>query len=97
MPRFVVRLEDPDSEEFRETSLLADDKAAAKAWCETREHRSVAFQVPDDELAELEKLRAADAKRKPDEPPQLRGREKARLHTHEQRKPYKVVSVKELG
>jgi hypothetical protein len=95
MPRFNVRLEDPDSEEFRETTLVADDADAARAWCERREHRSVAFQVSEPELKALKKKRAEDAKRKPDEPRKLNGQERARLHTHEQAKPYEVVSVKE--
>lgn len=98
MPRYEVRLEDPNSEEFRSTSLVADDEAAARAWCEERERRMVAFQVSDEELAELHKLRDADAtvaEESPDAEPKLRGSPKARLLTHEQAEPYEVVSVRE--
>jgi len=95
MPRFVVRLEDPDSEEFRETTLVAKDADEAKAWCERREHRAVAFQVAEAELKDLKEKRSKDAKRKADEPRKLNGQGRARLHTHEQAKPYEVVSVNE--
>lgn len=96
MPRFRVRLEAQDSDEFRETDLVADDKDAAKAWCEERERRSVAFRIGDDEAAELAKQRQADTHRPADEAPALLGRDKARLLTHEQTEPYKVASVKAL-
>jgi hypothetical protein len=83
MPLFVVRLEDPDSEHFRETTLEAKDEKAARWYCEGRERRIVDFSLPADEHKDLVKRRDS-----------LGGREKARLLTHEQTAPYEVVSVK---
>jgi hypothetical protein len=84
MPRFTIRLEDPDSDEFRETSGVFDDKDAAQAWCEDRERKLVAFTIDAKRLAKLEA--------KADE---LRGTDKAHLVIHNQTVPYEVVSVTE--
>lgn len=95
MPRYVVRLEDPDSDEFRETTLVRDSEADAVEWCEERERRSVAFQVGPDELKDLKARRKADKASADDAPVLLAGRDKARLLTHEQAKPYVVKSITE--
>lgn len=48
MPRFLVRLEDPDSSHFRETTIngSAVTKEGAREFCEERERRIVAYQFP---------------------------------------------------
>jgi hypothetical protein len=94
MPVYRVRLEAQDSQHYRVTDIQAPDEATAEAWCVLREHKKVAFRLDDDEVAELEAKRAAGED--PDDPtPPIGGRDKGRLLTHEQRLPYKVVSVEE--
>lgn len=51
MPRFKVRLEDPNSDEFRVTVVSAEDADEAKAICEARERRFVEAKYTDEELA----------------------------------------------
>lgn len=88
---FLVRLEDPDSDHFRETSISGPDiqtKDDARAWCEQRERDLVAYQLPEDELKRIEAIDKASGQ-------VLSGADKGRLHGHRQAKPYKVVSVKE--
>jgi hypothetical protein len=125
MAIYRVRLEDPDSDEFRLVAVAANTQAEARAICEAQEQRYVGFtiareetaadrpQVWDDDaeeyvpdpdwspgvvgdpkyLARLEKLDQQDADRAEGEPAQLRGRDKARLCSHRQLKPYKIVKV----
>jgi hypothetical protein len=82
MAIYRVRLEDPDSDEFRLVAVAADSKAEARAICEAQEQRHV--DVTYSEADELEKKEAKG---------ELRGRDKARLYSHRQRKPYKIVKV----
>jgi hypothetical protein len=96
MPTFEVRLEDPDSDEFRITTLTVADEAAARAFCEDSERSMVAFRVDPAEEKQLRAMAERDAKRAADEPAILTGRDKARLHTHRQAKPYAIKSVREV-
>lgn len=77
MPRFEVRLEDPDSGHFRLTTINGPDltKADAQAFCERREYAIAAYQYPGN----------------------LKEAPKAERLAHEQSKPYKVVSVKNVS
>lgn len=50
MPRYRVRLEDPDSDEFRVTVLTAKDKKEARTLCERREQRLVETTYSEQEL-----------------------------------------------
>jgi hypothetical protein len=88
MPLFTVRLEDPDSEHFRVSTLEAKDADAAKAWAEEHERKLVAYELSDDDLDAIEKRRKRNAG-------ELRGADKGRKFAHEQSKPYVVKSVKE--
>lgn len=81
--RFIVRLEDPDSDEYRVTSLLAPDAEAAQEACERSERRLVEFHLPEKRLKDEE---AASKER---------GRPTGSLVAHQQTKPYEVVSVTE--
>jgi hypothetical protein len=84
--RYEVRLEDPDSDEFRVTTLEAEDSAAARERCQEMERRAVAYRLSDDEVKEAEAAERDGT---------LAGTQKGRLFVHRQEKPYKVVSVKE--
>jgi hypothetical protein len=50
MPRYRVRLEDPNSDEFRVTVLSAKDRNEAQRIAEAREAQFVAKQYTDEEL-----------------------------------------------
>lgn len=85
MPIYRVRLEN-ESGEFRLVAVNAGSKEEARAICERQEQRHVGFYVDGEEFSELEKQEAEGI---------IRGREKARLLSHRQVEPYKIVSVKE--
>lgn len=80
MPRFEVRLEDPDSQHFRLVTLNGRDltKEAARAYCEEREERYVEASLGTDDL------KAAKARN-----------DRGALAIHAQSKPYRVKYVKE--
>lgn len=91
MPRFRVRLDDPNSDEFRVVFVTADSKPAARARCEQLEQGYVAFAIPDEDLlAELERKEADGELTHP-------GREFGLLHQHRQTEPYEVTSVELRG
>jgi hypothetical protein len=54
MPRYRVRTEDPDSDEFRVTVLSAKDRNEAQQLVAEREERFVATSYSDDELKEAD-------------------------------------------
>lgn len=81
MPTFKVRLNDPDSDEFRIVVIPADSEEAAVSELLRRERKKVDYRLTTDEMAE-----AKSGKPNP-------ATAKARLVTHEQSKPYEVVSV----
>lgn len=56
MPRFRVRLNDPNSEHFRVTYVTADDADAAVEKAKTLDQKIVAFQLTDEELEQLDGL-----------------------------------------
>jgi hypothetical protein len=87
MPVIRVRLEDP-SGEWRSAAVAADTQDEAVAVVEALEAKRTAFLIDPSEAKELErKLREGS----------LSGREKARLLTHRQERPYKVVKAGKGG
>ena len=92
MPKYRVRLEDPDSDHYRITSLIAASEEEARAIVERRERRNVEFRLSDEELAEMEDQEAA-AERWEDLP----GRVRAHLHTHRQSEPYRITMISTEG
>lgn len=88
MPKFRVRLEDGTGE-FRLTSLVATDEAAAREACERLEHKRAAYKLAPQVLEEMEAEEAADAA--------TPGQTRWALVVHRQTRPYEVVSVKEVG
>lgn len=55
MPRYRIRLDDPDSDEFRVTYVSADSPEDAKAWAERREQTFCEYRLTKDELKEAGK------------------------------------------
>ena len=83
---YRVKLHDKESGESRSSSVAADSKDEALWICEQQELGHVAFWLPPDEVAELEAKEAAG---------ELRGRDKGRLYSHRQSKPYQVIKAAE--
>lgn len=79
-----VRLKDSRSSEFRSVSVGASSKDEAVAIVEEQEAKRVGYMIDPAEAVDLEKrLRAGT----------LNGRDKARIFTHMQARPYKVDKV----
>lgn len=91
MPRYKVRLDDPDSDEFRVTVLSAKDRNEARALAERRERRFVDYTLTDEQLAAAE-LSPEEAEEQGVVRPG-----KAALLLHAQAKPYEVVAVAKRG
>jgi len=85
VPRYRIRLEDPNSEHFRLVTTHADSEAAALANALRNEQKAVGYALPPDELAAIEAKDAADRI----------GRERGNLFMHRQTEAFKVVSVQE--
>jgi hypothetical protein len=86
MPVFRFRLKDAGSSEFRSVAVAADSVDEAAAIVEASEAKKVAFELDPKEAAGFaERLKAG----------QLSGRDKARLFTHRQSKPYVISKAKE--
>ena len=85
MPRYRIRLEDPNSEHFRLVTTHADSEAAALANALRNEQKAVGYTLPP---ADLEAIEAKD-------PAKRVGRERGNLFMHKQAEPFKVVSVQE--
>ena len=86
MPIFRFRLKDAGSGEERRVSQEAATVDEAAALIEAREAKKVAFEMDPDEAADFERrLKAGE----------LTGRDKARLFTHRQDKPYAISKAKE--
>ena len=83
MARYRIRLDDPNSGEFRVVVTHAASEADAVAAAEALEAKYVKFRVPDDELGDLVE-RAATVRAAA-----------GRLHAHHQREPYTVTSIRE--
>lgn len=84
MPIFRVRLEDRESGEFRSVAAAADSEAEAVASVESKELKHVNFLLDASEVADFEKrLRKGE----------LTARDKARLFSHRQERPYKVMKA----
>jgi hypothetical protein len=83
--RYTVRLEDPNSEEFRIVNLDASSPEQAKALCEDKERQLVAVTLSEEDLASEH------------ERSEQRGRRTGRLVAHEQQVSYAVVSVNPRG
>ena len=86
MTVYRVKLHDKASSESRIASVAADSKDEAVWICEQQEAGHVEFWLPGDEASELEAKLAAEG---------LKGRDKARLQSHQQSKPYAIVKSKE--
>ena len=86
MTVYRVKLHDKASSESRIASVAADSKDEAVWICEQQEAGHVEFWLPGDEVGELE-TKAAEG--------MLSGRDKARLQSHRQSKPYLIVKSKE--
>lgn len=79
-----VRLADKRSGEFRRANVAAASRDEAVAIVEAQEAGHVAWQLDADDALRLEqKLRTGE----------LSGRERARLLSHRQERPYKVMKV----
>jgi hypothetical protein len=95
MPRFRVRLEDPNSDEFRVIVIHSDDEAAARVAIERRERKFAEFELDPDGLADAKRLvkngGVVDGKH------DRRGLADAKAHLgiHGQAEPYKIVSLEE--
>lgn len=83
--RYKVRLEDPNSDEFRIVYLSAASEDEARALCEEKERQITAFSLAKDELT-AEKAASKE-----------RGRPTGPLVCHEQAEDYAVVSVEARG
>ncbi len=87
MPRYRIRLNDPDSNEFRVYRIRAASEAEALEVIERREQRSVDWRMDDDRLADLEEKEAEGI---------VTGAERGMLHTHRQASRYEVAEVVDL-
>ena len=100
MAVFRVRLEDPDSKEFRQVSVSAEDESEARETVLRIEAKHVDFVADDETIAEIEEVTGMvfeDAldltKEEQREIPGLRGKARARLNSHRQAVPYKIKRV----
>ena len=85
---YRVKLHDKASSESRLASVAADSKDEAVWICEQQELGHVEFWLPGDEVSELETKLAAEG---------LKGREKARLQSHRQERPYAIQKAGEAS
>ena len=86
MKVFRFRLKDAGSSEFRSVAVAADSADEAAAIIEAQEAKRVAFEMDPEEAAGFEeRLKAGE----------LSGRDKARLFTHQQSKPYAITKGRE--
>lgn len=81
MTVFRVKLHDAKLSASRFSSVAADSKDEAVWVCEQQEVGHVGFWLPDSEVSELEVKEREGS---------LSGRDKARLQSHRQSKPYKI-------
>jgi hypothetical protein len=86
MPVFRFRLKDAGSGEFRNVAAAAESVDEAAAIIEASEAKKVAFELDAAEAADLSKRLKEGS---------LSGRDKARLFTHQQSKPYVMQTGKE--
>ena len=86
MTVYRVKLHDPKSSESRYASVSAESKDEAVYICEQQELGHVEFWLPGEEVSELEKQAAEGA---------LKGRDRARLLSHQQSKPYEIKKAGE--
>jgi hypothetical protein len=85
MPVYHFKLEDTVTGERRYVSVAADSKEEAEQTVLAHEAKKTNYQATDEEVKDLEaKLKAGT----------LSGRDKARLLTHRQEKPYKIQKEK---
>lgn len=85
MPVYRFLLSDTETGEKRFVSVAADSMEEAEQTVLAHEAKKVNYQGSDEEIKDLEaKLKAGT----------LSGREKARLLTHRQEKPYKIQKEK---
>lgn len=86
MPVFHFLLKDSETGESRHVSVAAESKEEAEATILRQEQKKIDFYMSDAEAKELEK-RLKDGT--------LTGRDKARLFSHQQEKPYTIQKAKE--
>lgn len=88
MPRFAVRTQDPNSDEFREHRIVAEDADDAAAIIERAEAKYANYEAPSHELDQLHAAEADEV---------LTGPERGRLHMHRQSAPYEIVRIRNLS
>ena len=86
MTIYRVKRHDKKSGESRLSGVAADSKDEAVYICEQQELGHVEFWLPGEEVSELEKKAAEGA---------LKGRDRARLLSHQQSKPYEIKKAGE--
>lgn len=82
MPRFRVRTDDPNSDEFRVYYLSAETEEEARASIERKEQAHVMARLDTEQLAALE-AKEADGS--------LTRKEYGALHGHRLAEPYKIT------
>ena len=85
MTIYRVRLNDKVASESRHASVAAESKDEAVYICEQQELGHVEFWLPGDEVTELERKEM------------LSGRDKARLLSHRQERPYVVTKAEKAA
>lgn len=86
MPVYHFRLTDTDTGEFRNVSVAADSKEEAEEVILRQEAKKVGSFLAPEEVSSLEERLKQGT---------LSGRDKARLLTHRQEKPYVIQKAKE--
>jgi hypothetical protein len=111
MPIFRFRLEaQNDSGHYRSGSINADTKEAAQLFLEEMERDRAAYQMPTDRQTELcDQYGVAGIEDLPNAAPvdasedekalfrQLAVRDRSHLNLHRQEKPYKLVTLEQVG
>lgn len=88
MTIYRVKLHDKRTSESRSTSVAAESKDEAVYICEQQEIGHVEFWLPGEEVSELEAKEAAGM---------LKGRDRGRLYSHQQEKPYAIQKAGEAA
>jgi hypothetical protein len=99
MPTYIVRLEAPDTEHYRETNIQAPDEDTAVRWLEEREADLAAHRLTPERIKSLADEAGVDnlaaLKVGSDNFRALPASVRAQLAAHHQAEPYEIVSVKE--
>lgn len=85
-PIFRFKLTDTETGEFRIVSVAAASLEEAEATVLRQEQKKVNFFLDDNDVSDFEERLSQGT---------LTGRDKARLFSHKQEKPYKIQKAKE--